>query len=151
MKLSVMIKAPQGALRKATLEVMPGRLVIGRENADLVVGDAKCSRQHCALYVLSDSEVFLRDLESTNGTFVEGRRVVCESLHVGQSFRIGDTEITLMGNDEGDSAPAYQSPPPRADRTGKMSESERLVAHGSEALFNCLPVDYQKRFSDFKP
>src|SRR5689334_4805107 len=46
-----------------------------REPADIVLPDSEVSRAHCRL-VVRDEELWVRDLGSTNGTFVNGERVV---------------------------------------------------------------------------
>lgn len=53
----------------------PGRNIIGREgDASIVVDDRTISRHHAAI-VLTGSVVLLEDLQSKNGTFLNGTRV----------------------------------------------------------------------------
>ncbi len=77
---------------------VPGRrialqdsLVIGRaEPADVVLADARVSRSHCRIAV-QGSHVVVSDLGSTNGTFVDGRRVTGQArLAPGSRLRVGD-------------------------------------------------------------
>lgn len=70
----------QGKARGQHLKFSPGEFIFGRgpechiwPNSDWV------SRQHCILRV-TDNGVFLRDLGSTNGTLVNGVRVVGEQV-----------------------------------------------------------------------
>jgi pSer/pThr/pTyr-binding forkhead associated (FHA) protein len=53
---------------------------------------------HCEL-VLADGAVLLRDLESTNGTFVGGQRVREVKLTGGETVRLGDVELFVESAD----------------------------------------------------
>jgi pSer/pThr/pTyr-binding forkhead associated (FHA) protein len=64
------------------------RLLIGRSNADITIDDPTASRLHCALEV-SERQVFVRDLGSSNGTFVNDQPVVIAPLDHGSTFRVG--------------------------------------------------------------
>ncbi len=70
------------------------RTIIGRRNADLLVEDPDVSRQHAALERYEE-RYLIRDLGSTNGTFVNGRKVDVEILHPGDVIQVGDTRITF--------------------------------------------------------
>ncbi len=61
---------------------------------DVVLGDATVSRFHCEL-LLDDRGLRIRDLSSTNGTFVDGVPVVEAYLRTESVFRIGETTIAL--------------------------------------------------------
>ena len=71
--------------------VGPLGLKIGRSApADVVLADSKVSRSHC-LVELKEDELFVSDLNSTNGTFVEGKRVTGAALlPVGSTLALGD-------------------------------------------------------------
>ena len=76
-------------------EIDKPRVVIGRANADIVVADIQCSRQHAAIEVM-DEHVFLVDLNSTNGTYVNDQRVVRSELDNRAEFEIGTTTLMLI-------------------------------------------------------
>jgi pSer/pThr/pTyr-binding forkhead associated (FHA) protein len=71
----------------------PG-LVIGRALAcDITIEDSYASGRHARLYD-RDGRVYLEDLNSTNGTYVNGARVSTQQrLRSGDMVRIGDTEL----------------------------------------------------------
>jgi hypothetical protein len=71
----------------------PG-LVIGRALAcDITIDDSYASGRHARLYD-RDGRVYLEDLNSTNGTYVNGARVSTQQLlRPGDVIRIGDTEL----------------------------------------------------------
>jgi hypothetical protein len=68
-------------------------LVLGRV-ADLSIPDPKVSRWHCAVEVQDDS-VRLRDLDSSNGTFVGDERVRSAELRHLSEFRIGACTVLV--------------------------------------------------------
>jgi predicted Zn finger-like uncharacterized protein len=60
----------------------------GRRNADVLVDDPDVSRQH-AVVERYDEKYLLKDLESTNGTYVNGQRVTVTFLEEGDVIRMG--------------------------------------------------------------
>jgi predicted Zn finger-like uncharacterized protein len=76
-------------------EIDKARVVIGRANADIVVADIQCSRQHAAIEVM-DEHVFVVDLNSTNGTYVNDQRVNRSELDNRTEFEIGTTTLMLI-------------------------------------------------------
>jgi hypothetical protein len=71
--------------------VSPVGLKIGRSApADIVLADPRVSRSHC-LVELAGEELKVTDLNSTNGTFVDGERVEgAAMLAVGSLLRVGN-------------------------------------------------------------
>jgi pSer/pThr/pTyr-binding forkhead associated (FHA) protein len=74
----------------------PGAIkTIGRaQRADFIVDRALVSRLHCRLTAGSD-KLEVEDLESTNGTFVNGKRVDRAQVATGDLLRIGRIELTV--------------------------------------------------------
>ncbi len=70
-----------------TLDRLPIRMGRGREN-DLVLSHALVSRAHCELFE-RDGKLFVRDLDSTNGTFVGSRPVQESPLRPGDLLTVG--------------------------------------------------------------
>ena len=75
---------------------LSGRVtVLGRgSEADIVVDDPGVSRRHVEIR-LDDGSAVVRDLGSTNGTFVDGERASTARLSDGSSITIGRTRITV--------------------------------------------------------
>jgi FHA domain/Domain of unknown function (DUF1707) len=70
-------------------------LLIGRSSAcQLVLGDDTVSRRHAELRVQDDCWV-LRDLGSSNGTWVNGRRVVEAEVRPGDVVQLGASALRL--------------------------------------------------------
>jgi diguanylate cyclase (GGDEF)-like protein len=83
--------------RLGELVAVEGRrgLVIGRDPlAELHLQDPGVSRRHARISVEGDPpSVRLYDLESTNGTWVDGERIAVHTLRPGDKFRVGQTTV----------------------------------------------------------
>jgi pSer/pThr/pTyr-binding forkhead associated (FHA) protein len=81
-----------------TFRITPGGVrTLGRAvGADFIVDAALVSRVHCRFTALPDGGLELRDLESTNGTFVNGRRIESVRLAPGDRMQIGRIELVAM-------------------------------------------------------
>jgi predicted Zn finger-like uncharacterized protein len=71
------------------------KMLIGRSDSDIIVKDLEASRQHARIDIMGD-RVILRDLNSTNGTFVNEQRITTVNLENQQEFRIGTTVFMLI-------------------------------------------------------
>ena len=71
-------------------------LTIGRlgGGADYEIEDPQVSRLHCAIEVKTDA-VFLRDLRSTNGTYLDEKRILSACLEHKSEFRIGASVLRV--------------------------------------------------------
>jgi FHA domain-containing protein len=84
---------PNGTEREITLDGAP--LTIGRANDNgLVIHDSRVSRHHARLQARRGTLVFT-DLESTNGSRVNGSRVAEVALGEGDRIEIGDTVLVV--------------------------------------------------------
>jgi transcriptional regulator with GAF, ATPase, and Fis domain len=74
---------------------MGGRLRIGKaSDNDLVLSDDTVSRHHCEL-IRSPEGIHIRDLDSTNGTRVDGTRIREATVQPGSVVKVGEVEISL--------------------------------------------------------
>lgn len=79
-----------------TFRIRPGGIkTVGRATrADFVIDAALVSRLHCRLEA-DDERLSVVDLESTNGTWVNGKRVERARLAEGDRLRVGRIELTV--------------------------------------------------------
>jgi pSer/pThr/pTyr-binding forkhead associated (FHA) protein len=71
-----------------------GVYIIGREGADIALEDGKVSRKHAEVGLYGPGAWVVRDLASTNGTRLNGRRVDDRApLKHWDVIRVGDTEL----------------------------------------------------------
>lgn len=76
------------------------RFTIGRSGADLTINDSEASRQHAQIEV-RDTTVLLSDLNSTNGTMVDGEKIAAAAeLQDKSEFQIGATTLMLIVTDD---------------------------------------------------
>jgi putative serine protease PepD len=83
-----------------TIDVSGRSFVVGRDGgADIVLrGDTEVSRRHATLEPRPDGTLVLTDLGSTNGTYVDGRRISGPvALRGGEIVRFGDTTLVASG------------------------------------------------------
>jgi pSer/pThr/pTyr-binding forkhead associated (FHA) protein len=83
---------------ETTFRILPGGVrTLGRATgADFIVDAALVSRVHCRLTALADGSLEVRDLESTNGTFVNGERIETVLLVPGDRLQIGRVELVAL-------------------------------------------------------
>jgi pSer/pThr/pTyr-binding forkhead associated (FHA) protein len=74
-----------------------GVRTIGRSTgADFIVDAALVSRVHCRLSALPNGELEITDLESTNGTFLNGVRVESARVTSGDRLTVGRVELVAV-------------------------------------------------------
>ena len=80
-----------------TFRIMPGAIrTVGRATgADFIVDAALVSRVHCRLTASAEGILEVRDLDSTNGTFVNGARVEQAQLSDGDRIQVGRLELLV--------------------------------------------------------
>lgn len=79
-------------------------VVVGRSSElDVVLVEDMVSRRHAKITVAGD-QIFIQDLGSTNGTFVNGEKVKRVRLHEGDRVLIGTSIIKVVGS-EGEAPP----------------------------------------------
>lgn len=72
----------------------------GRKEVDIRLNDLDVSRKHAAVEIVNGRKAFVRDLASTNGTFVNGKKVSYQELRKGDLLQIGQTifEVEILGD-----------------------------------------------------
>lgn len=101
--MKLQVSQPEGTSHRLDL---PGpEVVIGRDpSCDLVLNDERCSRRHA---VLADGPegLTIQDTGSSNGIWVNGRRLRRSRLGPGDTVRLGDTVIRILP-DSAETVPA---------------------------------------------
>ena len=76
-------------------ELHTDRTTVGRvEDNTFQIADASVSSHHCEVH-LRGSDIFIRDLNSTNGSFINGEKITEQVLKPGQILRLGQVELKL--------------------------------------------------------
>lgn len=78
-----------------TIEVIAEKTSVGRvEDNQVVLPEPSISSHHCELTPVGD-EIFVKDLNSTNGTFINGDQIKEGTLKPGQTLRLGVVELKI--------------------------------------------------------
>ena len=88
----------QGGATGQIFPIAKTRTVVGRSGCDINLDDPEASRQHAALEIVGDVAI-LRDLGSTNGTWIELDRIEQHELGNQQEFRIGSHVLMFIVTD----------------------------------------------------
>ncbi len=115
--------------------------LIGRSSdCNLRVASVGVSRQHCQL-LLRDPEVFVRDLKSSNGTFVNGKQIPAEQdvpLKSGSRLAVGPVEFIVRtagtkpakeadARKDADQQPAMETPTKSASESADDTLQETML------------------------
>lgn len=91
-------------------EISVGRVV----DNDVVLDDPSLSRKHAKLYRRGGGELEVEDLGSSNGTFINGRKIGRGSAHPGDVLRFGELNFRVEGDTlHGTSAVSTEIPRPQ--------------------------------------
>lgn len=121
------------------LEVAGGEATVGRSHrCDLVIPDPGMSRTH-ALVSVAGGRVLVQDLDSANGTFINGRRLEGEAeVGEGDVLLLGETRMVVRLH------PPATEPPPDSETPPPAAEKHRLADEPSRsealAVGDVLPV-----------
>jgi pSer/pThr/pTyr-binding forkhead associated (FHA) protein len=117
-----MLKTLVDGQPEQVFRILPGGVrTVGRATgADFIVDAALVSRVHCRLTARADGALEVRDLESTNGTFVNGERVKTARLKPGDRLQVGRLELVVSS----DPAPAGEEPPDSKELPAESPQAE---------------------------
>jgi DNA-binding NtrC family response regulator len=110
-RVDVRLRLPASAGGRV-LEIPPDGLRIGAHaDNDVVIDDGFVSSFHAQIFMKGE-RLFVRDLDSTNGTFVGNARVVEAEVPLGTTLRLGKAELTVesMESEEPVAAPSGKGP-----------------------------------------
>lgn len=95
MKLCLVVMTP-GPNQGKVLEIKLSQFVVGRDpQCHLRPASAMISKRHCAV-IQREGKAFVRDFDSTNGTFVNNEQIKGEmELHNGDQLKIGPLLFTV--------------------------------------------------------
>lgn len=99
-----------------------GPIYIGRHvHSQVFLPDREVSRQHAAIYATRQGNWVVEDLESANGTFLNGRKIHQEQIKSGDGLRIGSFAIEISleaGAVAGEPVHLDDTLVPQADKAG---------------------------------
>jgi len=109
------------------IKLRPNGLVFGRDpRSDVVFQDSQVSRQHARID-LDETGIYVEDLESANGVFVNGERIrERRRLSVGDRIKIGRQQVTMVVTED--------EPQPSATGRSTMRPRASDVAASSQKI-----------------
>jgi len=120
MKMSIVVLSA-GKAAGQSIPIPAAQFTIGRDpQCNLRPGSAMISKRHCAL-LMKSNQAFLRDFDSSNGTFLNNQPVKGEvPLNDGDIFKVGPLEFKVVL--EGTTAPSKPTPPPQPKKSSFMDD-----------------------------
>ena len=123
-----------GPLAGQSYELKVDTTTVGRvEDNAFQIADPSVSSHHCEI-LLKGSDVVIRDLNSTNGSFINGDKITESVLKPGQTLRLGQIELRI---DDGSplptpsaSKPASAPAPAPAAGTKQRQDQTMVVQRG---------------------
>ncbi len=104
----LLVKTDGLGLRALVLRLGVNR--VGRDpDCEFCLEHPTISLVHCEL-ALSNDGVYVRDCQSTNGTFINGSPVLEAWLDAGQNLRLGDVELFVESTEANIAIPKYERP-----------------------------------------
>ena len=120
-----------------SMEVTEKETIIGRGDEGLQLNSRSCSRRHAAISV-KNGQVVLRDLESRNGVFLNGKKVKQAILEAGNLLHIGSFDIRILNIAQ--SGRVSSQVQPKTDLAAFNTWPEN---------FRCLPKSSQQVFKKY--
>jgi pSer/pThr/pTyr-binding forkhead associated (FHA) protein len=115
-------------------ELKVDKTTVGRlDDNTFQIADASVSSHHCEV-LLRGTDVVIKDLNSTNGTYINDEKISESVLKPGQKLRLGQIELSLESGDLGSttvapggtSAPMTGTPRKQVDQTVVMKRGVSL-------------------------
>jgi hypothetical protein len=128
-----------GSLAGQSYELKVDKTTVGRveDNAFQIV-DPSVSSHHCEVLQVAN-DIVIRDLNSTNGTFINGEKITESTLKPGQMLRLGQIELRI---DDGSPMPAPSvpgpvsapAPAPASPGSSKQRQDQTMVVQRGVSL-----------------
>jgi Nif-specific regulatory protein len=139
------VVARTGNFKGEIYRVTGQKVTLGRDTSNSIqIGDATVSKKHCAIETIN-GRFELVDLESHNGTFLNGIPVTRRSLEHGDLIRVGNSELVFLTREEADEAEVHYSEEITQDAL--MKASQLTLAHQTPSP---LPTDIGRMARDLE-
>ncbi len=120
-----------GPAKDSTIPLPDGEATLGRDPTNAVaVADASVSRKHCLLRRAEDDRFQIKDLDSRNGTLVNGLAIKEQWLRHGDEIATGDSVFLFLLEDEDRALPAS-----RVVFDDSLPTAETRLIHPKDVLY----------------
>ena len=133
--LNPRLVAMSGPLEGTVRSLTDGPLSLGRDTANqIMIGDSAVSRKHCTISQVSPGVYEISDLESHNGTFVNGIQISRTPIRHGDRLRVGTSEFVFLTAEDKDTEDGAH-----LSGVGKQTTSGTLTALFLDQRSGLLP------------
>ena len=120
-----------GPAKESTIPLPEGEATLGRDPANAVaLADGSVSRKHCLLRREEDGRFQIKDLDSRNGTLVNGRAVKEQWLRHGDEIATGDSVFLFLLEEQDQAVPASA-----VEFDDHPSAAETKLIHPREVIY----------------
>jgi len=102
--MSVVVEVVAGVDAGRVFRLATATATVGRGEGEIPLEDTEVSRHHAVLECFGRDMIFLRDLQSTNGTFLNGRSILLARIERGDQIGVGTTLLRLETSHTGASS-----------------------------------------------
>lgn len=88
----------EGAGKGKVYEIKTPFSLIGRKYGNILVEDEMVSKKHAQIDIIGEDIFYIKDLASTNGTYVNGNKISYYKLKEGDKIKIGNTILKFLKN-----------------------------------------------------
>jgi pSer/pThr/pTyr-binding forkhead associated (FHA) protein len=111
-------------------ELKADRTTIGRVEDNLFqIAEPSVSSHHCEV-LLRGSDTVIKDLDSTNGTFINNLKIAESVLKPGQTLRLGNVELRLDTGEPSAAGTPASAPAPAPASAKKTPEGTMVMPRG---------------------
>lgn len=137
MKVTLNVARSTGEVKEITLKKPVTVLGRGSE-CDLRIPIESCSRQHCEVRLEND-RVFVKDLDSSNGTYINNEKIAEAEVEPGDALTIGPVVIRFRINGEPEELPPLPPTTVSGIEGGADDDEEYIVVEDDEDVSETAP------------
>lgn len=93
-KIRAILSISSGNEKYETIKLKKAGTIFGRENGDILLNDSEVSSTHCQIQYI-EGDYYLFDMNSSNGTLLNGKPIVKQKLKTNDLIVIGKTKLTF--------------------------------------------------------
>ena len=140
----------QGPDKGRRFELPDATTLVGRESRQLPLTDNTVSRRHCELIFSENGDWVLRDLGSSNGSYVNGMRIVGKhALKLGDQVRVGRT-LMVFGSQPGVSRATGGNVRLAGEESGMDSAIMAAIPANEDSMVLAVPEPAAAAMSNLK-
>jgi pSer/pThr/pTyr-binding forkhead associated (FHA) protein len=118
----------KNGLEKETSVPLTDKITIGRDSSNnFQLLDDSASRFHARIDVQKNNKIIVEDLQSTNGTFVNEKRITKKTIRAGDEIRIGKTVLVIKKISGKKESPQSQPFTVSSDATSNLTKAGGLT------------------------